>query len=74
MGFWTVFWTPKGARIYSFLAILGATFAQNPKKGIEKGMQKIVSKKYRKLMPEACKNDTKMDAKIDEILYFSEKG
>ena len=32
-----------------------------------------MSKKYRKLMPEACQNDTKMDAKIDEISYFSKK-
>ena len=41
---------------------------------MKKGMQNPMSKKYRKLMPEACKNDAKMDAKIDEISYFSEKG
>ena len=54
--------------------ILAAIFNENPKKGIKKGMQKSMPKKYWKLMPKGFQNDTKIDAKINENSYFSEKG
>jgi len=41
---------------------------------MKKGMQNSISKKYRKLMPKGFQNDTKIDAKIYENSYFSEKG
>ena len=47
---------------------------KNRKKGIQKGMQKSMPKKYWKLTPKGSQNDTKIDAKINENLYFSEKG
>ena len=65
----------KGGLALGILAPFWEPFStKSRQKGIQKGMQNSMSKKYRKLMPEACQNDTKMDAKIDEISYFSEKG
>ena len=43
-------------------------------KGMKKGMQNSISKKCRKLMPKGFQNDAKIDAKIYENSYFSEKG
>ena len=42
--------------------------------GMKKGMQNSISKKGRKLMPKGFYNEAKIDAKIYENSYFSEKG
>ena len=57
---WEPFWEPFSVK--------------NRKKVIEKGMQNSIPKKYRKLMPKGFQNDAKIDAKIYENSYFSEKG
>ena len=49
-------------------------WAKNRKNVIRKGMQNSMPKKYRKLMAKGSQNDAKMDAKIFEKSYFSEKG
>ena len=43
-------------------------------KGIQKGMQKSMPKKYWKVMPKGYQNDAKMETKIFENSCFSEKG
>ena len=58
--FWDAFWRPFSSK--------------SRKKGIQKGMQNSMQKKYRKLMPKGSQNDAKMDTKINENSYFSEKG
>ena len=74
MRFWTFLGRQKMPAYTVSRTILGAIFAQNPKKGIKKGMQKTVSKKYRKLMPKVIQNNTKMDTQIEQFSNFSEKG
>ena len=62
----------KGREKYRFLrgpgnpesSILGAIFDEKSKKGIQKGIQNSMPKKYRKMIPKLCEIDTKMDAKI----------
>ena len=44
------------------------------KKTIKKGMQKLMSKKYRKMVPKVTENDAKIDTKIYQFSNFSENG
>ena len=45
---------------------------KNRKNCIQKGIQKSMSKKYRKMMPKGSQNDAKMDAKFNDVLIFCE--
>ena len=63
----------RGVRHLSVIPILGAIFDQNSKKGIQKGMQNSMLKKYRKLMAKGSQNDAKMEAKIFDFQAFSKK-
>ena len=68
-------WAPKGCSHVSFPGPFWEPFSvKNRKNVIQKGMQNSMPKKYRKLMAKGSQNDTKIDAKIDENSYFSEKG
>ena len=45
---------------------------KNRKNGIQKGIQKLMPKKHRKMMPKGSQNDAKMDAKMKEFLICYE--
>ena len=64
----------RPAQVLRGWAIWRPFSTKSRKNGIQKGMQNSMPKKYRKLMPNGYQNDAKMETKIDEHSYFSEKG
>ena len=76
--FWYRFWRAPGRQNGQCTDLNGPSWATifDPKSenGIQKGIQKSMPKKYRKILAKGSQNDTKMDAKINENSYFSEKG
>ena len=64
---------PKASAMPFGRTFLGTILTKYRKRGIHKGIPKLMLKKDRKCMPKGFQNDAKMKAKINENSYFSEK-
>ena len=49
-------------------------WTKNRKRGIQKGVQKLIPKKHRKSMPKGFQNDAKMETQICDCSCFLEEG
>ena len=76
--FWYRFWRAPGRQNVQCADLdgpsLATIFHHNSKNGIQKGIQKSMPKKYRKLMPKGVQNDVKMDVPNMILVFFLRKA
>ena len=65
---------PKASAMPFGRTFLGTILTKNRKRGIQKGIQKLMPKKHRKCMPKGFQNDAKMETQICDCSCFLEEG